>query len=368
MAREYIPRFEETESEILDRQIERLDDTWRKEPGDYMYDAVAANPLEILQLQVNQDEILKAGFAQTAEDEDLDEHMYHVGLRRLEATANRRRLKVDADAGVIVPAGHLASVVVLDGGGDPIEYTVDEGVTFAETGERFIDITSTTTGAIANVTNGSSFIFLPPIPGVRQIHDAGTTVTARDRESDESALARYDFKLRYPDTGGNKHDYVRWASEVPGVGKVRVVPRWQNQLFVKLVVVDDNYEPAPPETVEDLQTYLDPNSEGLGEGKAPGGARVFVFASHGVPINIAANVIYAEGADPAAVKAQFMEASREYLRSLVFVSDIVGYNKIGALLGMIPEVINYSDLTINGDTVDVVLGEDDSPVLGTVDI
>lgn len=368
MAREYIPRFEETETEILDRQIDRLDDTWRKEQGDYMYDAVATTPLEILQLQVNQDEILKAGFAQTAEDEDLDEHLYHVGLRRLEATPNKRRLRVEADAGVIIPENYTASVVVLDGEGDPIEYTVDTAVTFLETGERFIDITSTTTGALTNVKNGTSFIFLPPIPGVRQIHDAGTTITARDQESDESALERYNLKVQFPDTGGNKYDYVRWAAEVPGVGKIRVVPRWEDKLQVKIVVVDDNYEPATPELVSDVQAYMDPGSQGIGEGKAPAGAKVFVFAANQLLINITADVIYTEGIDPEPVKARFIAEAAKYLRSIVFASNVIGYNKIGALLGMQPEVANYSNLRINGGTEDLVVGDDDAPKLGTVSI
>lgn len=368
MAEEFVPRFEETENEILNRQIERVSDEWRKEQGDYMYDAIAANPLEFLQLQVNQDAILQAAFARTAVEEDLDEHLYHVGLRRMEATPNHRRLRIEADAGVVIPAGHLASVVVLDGSGDPIEYTVDQALTFSETGERFVDITSTTTGAITNVKNGTSFILLPPIPGVRQIHDAGTTITARDTESDESALARYDFKMRYPDTGGNKYDYVRWSSEVPGVGKVRVVPRWENKLQVKIVVVDDNYEPATQATVDDLQSYLDPGSQGLGEGKAPAGARVFVFAANALTINVSADVIYMEGADPTAVRAQFIADCVKYLRSLVFESNIVGYNKIGALLGSNDDVVNYSNLLINGEANDVVIDGDDVPVLGAVEL
>ena len=368
MAREFISRFEEDETVILERELDRIGDEWRKEPGDYIHDTVAATPLEVKQLQVNQDEILRAAFAQTAEEEDLDEHLYHVGLRRMEATPNKRRLLVEADAGVVIPEGYEASTVVLDGEGDPLEFTVDQVVQFGEAGVLAVDITCTTTGAVTNLMAGASIIFIPPIPGIREITDLGTTITARDREDDESALARYDYKLQYPDTGGNKHDYVRWSSEIPGVGKIRVVSRWQNQLKVKIVVVDDNFEPATPELVSDLQDYLDPGSQGLGEGKAPAGSQVYVFAANALPINITADVVYIEGVDPALIRQNFIIACAKYLRSLVFASNVIGYNKIGALLGTQAEVVNYSNLRINGAAEDIEVTDDDAPMLGTVTI
>lgn len=371
MADNTIQRYEETEETIRERMLERLPENWRKEPGDFIHDAIAATPIEIQQLQINNDETLKAGFAHYAEDEDLDEHLYHIGLTRMQATPNQRNLSVDADAGVVVPKGYLASVVVLDDEANPLEYEVVNAVTFTTAATQLVEIKCLSTGAITNVPAGTEFIFVPPIPGIKQITDAGTTITARDRESNESALARYEYKLAFPDTGGNKHDYVRWSSEIPGVGKVKVISRWQDALKVKILVVDDNYEPATPDIVDDLQTHLDPGSQGIGEGKAPAGAQVFVFAAEALTINITANVVYVPEVDPEPVKAKFIEAVKLYLKSLVLPQGAplpVSYNKIAAQLGAQPEVINFSDLLVNGGAVDVPVTEDQAPMLGAVTI
>jgi len=365
---ETIQRYEETETEIRERILERIDDTWRKEPGDYVYDTVNTVPMEILQMQINNDETLKAGFAHYAEDDDLDEHLFQVGLTRMQATPNYRKLSVEADAGVTIPKGYTASVVILDEESNPLEYAVETAVTFTAAGTADVEIKSLGTGAITNVPLGTDFIFIPPIPGIRTITDKGTTITARDRESDESALARYAYKLEFPDTGGNKHDYVRWSAEVPGVGKIKVVPRWQDELKVKIVVVDDTWTPATPELIDDLQAYLDPDSQGMGEGKAPAGAQVFVFAAVNLPIDISATVAFVPEIDPEPIKQKFKDDVQAYLKSLVFTGYPVSYNKIAALLGTHPEVINFSDLTINGDAVDVPITDDEVPTLGTVSI
>lgn len=193
--------FEETEAALRDRIVARVPDTWRKEPGDFIYDAVAATPLEVKDLQAHQDEILKNSFAQFAAGEYLDRRMAEVGLTRAQATPNKRNLTVTADAGVTIPVGHTASVVILDNDGNPLGYAVDAAVTFAISEAKTIAVTCKTAGVIGNIPNGSQFIFLPPIPGVSTIVDAGTTQAGTDTETDESAWHRYDFKVKNPRYG-----------------------------------------------------------------------------------------------------------------------------------------------------------------------
>lgn len=368
MAKEFTPRYEETEGTVRDRMLGRISDEWRKEPGDFIYDSVAPTPLEVVQLQVNQDSILKSAFAQYSEDEDLDEHLYHVGLTRMEATPNQRKLFIEADAGVIIPKDYTASVVILDMEGNPLEFTTDSTITFEVPGTKTVELTCLSLGSITNVPNGSEFILLPPIPGVRTITDGGTTIPARDRESNESALIRYEYRVQHPDTGGNKYDYSRWSSEVPGVGNTKVIPRWNGPLTVKVIVVDAEQKPATPELIADVQSYLDPGSQGLGEGKAPMGAQVTVAAATNFAVNIEANVTYIDGTDPATVKASFQASVTKYLRTLVFTGYAVSYNKVTALLGTRDDVINFTGLTINGVNTDLDVPSDGVATLGTVTI
>jgi len=353
----FVSVFEEEESVIRERMLGRISDDWRKEPGDYIYDAVAAAPLEVKEGQIQRDFILKNSFAQYAEGDYLDLLLDEVGLKRIPASANKRALTVTADAGVTIPLGHSAFSVVVDGDGNPYEFTVDAVVVFAESGSQTVSLTCKTLGAESNVPNGTQFIFQPSIPGIRLIVDAGTTVPGTDKESDAAAWARYDFKVKNPDTGGNKNDYVRWAQEVTGVGKAKCVPRWNGNGTVKVVLAGSDYKPATSLVVADAQEYLDPNSEGLGNGKAPCGAAVTVIAASNVALTIAVTITWSAGADQVAAKTAFETAVTNYLKGLVFaeVPNVV-YNKITALLAFTDGVSNFSGLTVNDGTADLPVG------------
>ncbi|MHB1167338.1 MAG: baseplate J/gp47 family protein [Carboxydocellales bacterium] len=353
----FVPVYEETETLIKDRVVARIPDSWRKEPGDFIHDAVAATPLEVKELQINQDDILRNGFAQYAEGEYLDLRLSEVGLTRAAATPNKRTLHVTADAGVVVPKDYTASVVILDNDGNPLEYTVDAVVNFVVTGTLDVNITCATAGVAGNVQNGSQFIFLPPIPGISAIVDGGTTTLGTDQETSEAAYDRYMFKVQNPDTGGNKNDYVRWAQGIAGVGKAKSIPKWNGNGTVKVVLVGADYKPAVAGTVSNVQAYLDPGVNGLGEGKAPCGAQVTVMTATNVGITIVATVVWAVGADPVAGKTAFEAAVTKYLKDLVFTAaPSVVYTKIGGLLSVTDGVVSYSVLTVNAGAVDVPVG------------
>lgn len=366
MAKEYIPRFEEDEDEILARMLEELPEDWRAEPGDFVHDAVAPVPMEIKQLQLNQDTILKGVFPQYAEGSDLDDILEEIGMSRLPATASTRKLLVDGDAGVVIPKGHTTSVVILDESGNPMEFTVNETETFVTSGWLEVEVTATETGQAGNVPFGSEFIFIPPIAGIRSIKDAGVMVPGKDDESDQDAYDRYLYRVSNPDTGGNKHDYRRWSLDVPGVGNVRVFPRWNGNGTVKVVVVDTEDKPASTELVANLQEYLDPGKTGLGDGKAPCGAQVTVKAAAPYIINVAADVTLYAGVTTEEVVAAFREGFEAYRKEIAFQDIPIAIAKVGSILIGTYGVGNYTALTLNGGSVDLELGPEDVPIIGTV--
>jgi uncharacterized phage protein gp47/JayE len=364
------PVFEESESTIMDRMIGRVSDDWRKDPGDFIYDSVAPSPLEVKQLQVNQDEVLKQSFALYAEGEYLDYKLAEVGLTRIQATQCERKLNITADAGVFIKQGYTVSVVILDKGGNPIEYTVDQDTAFDTSGTLEIAITSKLTGTVTNVPEGSEFILSPPLPGVRGIADAGITTYAIDTETDDAAYLRYQDKINNPDTGGNKNDYVRWVmKQFEGrVGAVKPIPRWNGNGTVKVIIVDVGMTAAEQELVDDVQEYLDPESQGLGEGKAPCGSAVTVVPATEISINIAATVSYDPNANTSESESAFIAAITEYLKGIVFTGSKVIYNKIGGILIATAGVSNYSGLTVNGGTADITINTEEVAIIGTVTI
>ena len=367
----FSPVFEEAESVILARVVGRISDEWRKEPGDYIYDAVAPGPLEVKQLQINQDSILKSGAAMYAEGPAMDRKLAEVGLTRIAATYNTRTLNVTADAGVVVPLGYTASVVVLDDNGNPLNYNVETSLIFAAAGTLVPAITCKTAGTVGNVVNGSEFILSPAIPGVRIVADNGTVTLARDTETDEEAYVRYLEKINNPDTGGNRNDYVRWAKETEGVGAAKCIPLWNGNGTVRVLIVDASMLPAGAPLVLAVQTDIDPGSTGLGDGRAPCGAKVTVVAATSVPVTIAAtSVTWDPEANVSEGEAAFTAAVQVYLTSLVFnvAGSQVVYVKILGLLSTTPGVINFAGLTVNAGTADVAVGAEAVATLGTVSL
>lgn len=378
---EYIPRFIEDATTIRRRMLDNIPDTWRKEEGDFPYDAIRANPGEIIQLEMQQDRILQNAFPQFCEADLMDDHLQLRGLNLIEATYSQRTLTITADPGVRIPKGYTCTSVVLDNDGNPIEFTANLETIFEQTSTTIdVRITCKLPGLIGNIANGSEFVLQPPIPGVRSIVDKGIVAAGAEREGVNSAWERYLFKVQNPDTGGNMYDYKRWVIDNFAkdygivIKKVIVESCWNGRGTVRVVAVGSDYRPLSEEVTEMLQQYLDPVPyQGQGHGKAPGGAFVTVATGVTKPIDISATVTYGVGVDPAAILAIFKAAAVEYVQSRVFEVDPktkdlypIAYNKIGAILGSIEGVENYGDLTINGGTSDIVLQYFDVPEVGTV--
>jgi uncharacterized phage protein gp47/JayE len=363
---EYAPVFEESESVIKERLVGQVGEEWRKEPGDFIHDAVVPAAPEVKNLQVNQDTILKNAFAQYAEGDFLDAKLAEVGLTRKRATPNKRNLTIVAKAGVSIPKNYVITQVVLDDGGNPLEYTADDLTLFDADGSKTVAVTCTTVGVIGNIPNGAEFLLSPTVPGVESITDTGTTIPGTDKETDQAAWERYYFKVTNPDTGGNVTDYKRWVDEIEGVGPVKIVPLWNGNGTVKVVLVDSTGSPASEELVAVVQEYLDPDSAGMGYGKAPAGAAVTVVPAVNLALNISATVVLDDDADPAVVKAAFSATVTAYLASLIFSGNPIAYVRIGAMLITTPGVVNYSDLLINDVATDVTPDTDEVATLGTV--
>lgn len=383
----FTPVFTEAPSVIRERMLGNIPDTWRKEPGDYTYDNILPSVGEVLQLEMHQDRTLQNAFPQYCEDDRLDEHLQLRGLTRKQPTANQRAIQIEADVGVRIPKGYTLTSVILDEAEDPIEYTANTELIVATEAPVTLYITCKKTGTIGNLATGSEFILQPPIPGIKTITDLGSTVDATDLESADDAWTRYLAKVEHPDTGGNVHDYERWVLndfyEETGIsiGKVIVRMCWDKDNgndgrgTVLVVCASGDYKPVSDEVIATLQAWLDPEPQGYGYGKSPGGAIVTARTGETKAINISAKVKYSTNADKVTVEQTFREKVTEYIHGQVFKEDPetnqlypIDYSKVGSFLGTIPGVEGYTDLLLNGAKENVDLVYYDIPELGTVSL
>lgn len=117
----------------------------------------------------------------------------------------------------------------------------------------------------------------------------------------------------------------------------------------------------------DRTKYRSTFSKDTGDGKAPVGARVTVEAATAVLINVSATLTIAAGYNADSVKATVTQAITDYIKSLAFTDDNdVRYVRIGNAILDTLGVQDYSDLTVNGGTVNITIGTQEVAVVGTV--
>lgn len=119
----------------------------------------------------------------------------------------------------------------------------------------------------------------------------------------------------------------------------------------------------------DRAVYRSTFSKDTGEGKAPVGARVTVEPATAVLINVSATLTIAAGYNADSVKSAVRDNIAVYIKSLAFTSDNdVRYVRIGQAILDTPGVQDYANLTVNGGTANVAIGEQEVAVLGTVNL
>lgn len=224
-------------------------------------------------------------------------------------------------------------------------------------------------GTIGNtLPAGTVLLPLETIQGLETAILGEVMILGQEEEEAEALKLRYEERITDPVSSGNAAHYRKWAREVPGVGAVKVFPNWDGADTVKVVLVDENFQPASAFLIEQAQQYIDP-VPGMGEGQAPAGSFVTVAPADTLTINITATLELTAETTKENVQAEFLEALIKYLRGLTFqdeIDPIIRQKQLGSLLFDIPGVIDYNNLIINGSTDNLILSDTQAPVIGQV--
>lgn len=352
----------QTAEEIRKRVLDRVDNSYDKREGGVIHDCIEPSVLELEQVYIALDSTIAKMDIENLAGNELVQRIYQrTGMTRKPATYAVGSVKAKGTGSI--KAGDL--------------FQTESGVQFMAavsltvTGEADVTVRAAVAGAEGNVP-ANTIKYMPiSISGITSVENLDPTSGGYDAESDEDLLQRYYERIKTPPTSGNKSQYKVWAKEVTGVGDARVIPLWNGNNTVKVVLIDSNKEPANAELVLEVQNYIDPGSTGEGKGAAPVGAYCTVASADGKIINVA---FTASDKDPAYTEEQRkskVEAKlREYFRSITFRDDItdVSYAQIGYKLLDSTGIRDYRDLTINGSTVNIPLINNEVPVLGVVAI
>lgn len=309
--------------------------------GSFGRDVINATSVEFEKTYAELSLVNQAGFAQTSWEDYLENIAEEHGVFR--------RAAVQAIGTVTVTGTGTVSQGALFQTQDGTEFTATETVKVTTMAD--IPVKAVEYGAKGNVAAGAITIIPMSIPGITRVTNAKATYDGFDEETDDELRERLLFKVRQPATSGNINDYIEWGTSVEGVGHITVVPLWNGNGTVKLLVTDSNGQPASPDLLSRVTEKV--------ESMHPIGADVSVIAPSVLGLTIALTPTKG-GGDADAIK----KVLNKYFLSKQYTEKKVSYAKVGQLIienADTTQVEDYDNLTINGATANIGVDTDQIP-------
>lgn len=352
--------YSEDAKAILNRLFNNVSNEVDKTEGSLTYDSLSPAAIEFSNAYKKLDEIATKLYIENLSDDELEKRIYqHTGITRHPATYATGVLNVTG-------TGTISQGALFQTSGG-IQFQATETKSIINSGT--INVKAVIPGSNGMVPANQITSIPVAIMGITTVANPNPTTNGYDAESDDSLRQRYYEKLQAPATSGNKAHYKIWAKEVTGVGDAKVFPLWAGNGTVKVVIINSNKRAADNQLVATVQNYIDPDSKGTGEGQAPIGAKTTVLSAVEEVINVSATlVIDTKKYTLTQVKTSIEANLTKYFKDIAFINNYVSYASIGNLIFNTDGVIDYSNLLVNGNTSNIVLGDEEIPVLGTASL
>lgn len=335
-----------TYENILNEMLASVSSKVDKREGSVIYDALSPAALKMAELYYQLNNYTDLLYLDTASDSYLDRKASDFGLTRKAATPAIVRIKTDN----LVELGTRWT----------ISSVIYEIISMESQNEYRAKCEQS--GEVGNIKSGE----LTPIESLdTKASIADVFIYGEEDETDEELRERLKNKIANTAQDGNVRQYLQWAEEYPGIGRAKVFPLWNGGNTVKVSITSSAGTSASQKLIEDFQTYLDPKSEGLGEGKAPLGAKVTVSTGSEKKINVTADIVLEEGYSDF---SQAREKIEEYFKKITYGQRYVSYFYIGNILVGLDSIYDMKNLAIDGIKEDIPIGEEEIPVLGELNL
>ncbi|MEF9952190.1 MAG: baseplate J/gp47 family protein [Clostridium sp.] len=224
-------------------------------------------------------------------------------------------------------------------------------------GPGIFEVTSEVAGKEVNNAIGS-LVPVDYIEGLTKATIVDMVLAGQDIEDDASYLARIKKRAQEPSTSGNDYDYIKWSLEVTGVGKVRIKSKWNGRGTVKVVIADSNNRRPSQDVITNTYNHI--------ESLRPVGPTITVVGATELAINVNVSITKDASETIDNIKSNINSAIDKYLRTITFEEPMVKISMIiFAVLG-VKGVTDYTSITINGQTGNIPLNDEQVAILGSV--
>lgn len=362
----------------LDLMMDKVPEDIDQREGSVIYDALAPVAMILAQESLTLADTVRESYTQTASNEFLDYRAEERGTARYEATHTQVKATAkDLDGkpvNSIVVGDRFASI-----GEEPVFYKVEE-----INDDKTLLLRAEESGTRPNSYLGQ---VLPVTPNddLAWAEIVEITIPARDTETDEHLRARLLNSRDWQAYGGNVADYLHMTSQISDVGATQVYPIWNGPGTVKLVILDNDLNPASSKLQHEVKEIIDPeDKETLGYGLAPIDHRVTVVAPTKRIINLKFKVQLFDSRSANEIKDEINKQFNDYFKLLRQTwsqinqktgrgySMIIYRSKLLSQIMSVNGVLNATLPTINGNDEDFKLTFDNNtselPYLGEVKI
>lgn len=357
-----------TQEQLLKDMLNNIPAEYEKTAGFLTYDLTKTNAIEIAVIYQAIEQLINKVDVSHLNDEELSKYVFQRrGIERKEATNAKVILELTGTG--TVNEGDL--------------FSTPNNIQFASTEKK--DITNNGTiqaecilpGKIGMVGANSITQFPITLQGFSAVNNPSASYDGFEAETDESLRQRYYDDLQRPPTSNNIYHFLMWAKEVVGVSDAKVFPTWNGNNSVKVIIIDENKEPASIDIVNNVQEHIDPKGEyddinqtwskwGKGYGKSAIGSYCIVESATGLTLDISANIIKESAYSNEEVKQNIQNNLIEYFKSIAFdnLVNYVSYNKIVSIILASNGVLDTNNALINNDTVNINIGNEQVAILG----
>lgn len=347
--------------------LDKLSSEFDKSTGSWAYDILFPPSNVFADMKEEMEEVDSDRSIFSKSGDDLDEFISQFSpIKRNRATYASGSVTITGKPGTVIDEGIMVASASH-------QYEVVNRTKIDDNGVAIVEVRSYETGSTYNTGVGNITRFPITIRGLESVTNNEPISGGYEEESDESVRQRYFDYINLPITSGNIYHYKKWATDVAGVGAVRVIPLWDGDRTVKLVLIDSNGQSASEELVNETQEYIDPKGEqredgtwtkwGGGYGQAPVGAFCTVTPANKLPVSVSANVTLEYGVSIEDIEEKLTKLLVDRFGIIALREDdrIISVARTGATLLNIDGVKDYDSRTlmINGSQENINLGEDD---------
>lgn len=344
--------------EVRTLGLNAITNTEDKTENAMVYDAVASGAIMAHEL---------LSFAKNAFDkmdiennsgDDLNRYVFlRTGITRKMGTLANGKLLFAGTPGTLVPQGYI----VTDANNN-VSFKTLYGDVITEGGTVLIDAVSTVVGYQGYITADSLTVMTDKRQGITSVTNTEDMEEGTDPETDAQLRTRYYMFFRDRATSNNPAHYRQWAMEVDGVGQVRVVRAFNGPLSVKVILLDNRYQSADGELINNVDAHIRTRQSFDVE-------ELLVVSATPILINIDTDLILADGYDDAQVKNNIADNIRNWLSDYIdplWVRESVSYYDIISIVKQTEGVIDINTLTVNGGTANIPIGIEQVAEMGTV--